>query len=160
MKIEDGHKKGMITPPVRGQDDYGSGQYLAPRGTREHQGIDFAAYPSSTLLSPVKGKVKRIVQPFAIHGPKGHFSGLEIQVDIQTRIKIMYVLPLANPGDRITIGQNIGLVQDLSGSYPEVKQDGVTLKRQITNHYHLEVWVEGQHVDPIPWLEQYKERHK
>jgi len=135
-----------LIPPHRTTDKHGSGSYGAARGDRSHRGIDYAAYPGSTLLSPVSGLVNRIGYPYSRLGPKGDYQLIEIQVDDQTMAKFFYLDPLVQPGRKVMRGQPLGIVQDLGKVYPG-----------ITNHFHLEIWIEGQHVNPQIWLDNYGE---
>jgi murein DD-endopeptidase MepM/ murein hydrolase activator NlpD len=133
----------MIIPPLRGKDEWGSGHYLASRGDRIHKGIDIACYPSSTLLADFDAQVIRVGYPYSKHGKKGYLRLVELAVDAQTRVKYMYIYPSVSPGQFVNKGDELGIVQDLSIIYPG-----------MTNHYHMEVWVEGCHVNPEIWLEQ------
>lgn len=133
----------MIIPPLRDIDKWGSGHYLASRGDRIHKGIDIACYPSSVLLADFDAQVIRIGYPYSRHGKKGYLRLVELAVDAQTRVKYMYIYPSVSPGQYVRKGDELGIVQDLSIIYPG-----------MTNHYHMEVWVEGCHVNPTIWLEQ------
>lgn len=134
----------IIQPPVRTVDKWGDGSYLASRGGRDHRGVDIACYPLSRVLSPTRGTVSRIGRPYSEKGIKKQYTLVEVKVDALTYLKYMYVSPLVNAGDVIKIGDPIGLVQALTPLY-----DG------ITNHFHFEVWIEGCHVNPLQWLENY-----
>lgn len=141
----------MIIPPIR-IDSWGSGEYLAPRskevnGERisyQHEGVDFAAYPKSILKSPVKGIIERIGYPYDPRGDRNEYRLIVIRVDDQTKIKIMYLYPTVIPREQVLPGTQLGVVQDISKHY-----------EGMINHYHFEVIVEGQHVNPIQWLENY-----
>jgi len=133
----------MITPPIRKQDKHGAGYYLAPRGQRLHNGVDLACFPGSTVTCPFETcTVERIGRPYSPAGPKKEYQLIELKIDAQTKAKIMYISPAVNPGDKLSKGDKMGIVQDLGKIYPG-----------ITPHIHLEIWIEGDHVDPIQWLE-------
>lgn len=133
----------MIFPPIRKQDSYGAGHYLAPRGDKRHQGIDFAAYPDSILLSDVEGVIKRIGHPYDPKSYKGGYTLVEITCENAT-VKYMYIEPFVPVGCLIEKGDIIGKVQDLGKIYPN-----------IINHYHAEVWIDGSHVDPAEWFKNH-----
>lgn len=132
----------MIIPPLRSTDNWGSGQYLASRGERYHKGEDVACYPDSILLSDFDAQVIRVGHPYSKYGKKGYLRLIELAVDAQTKVKIMYIYPSVQPGQFVKKGDELGIVQDLTIIYPG-----------MTNHYHWEVWVEGCHVNPSIWLE-------
>ena len=142
----------MIIPPIRGRDNWGDGSYGASRRkkghTYTHKGIDYACYPDSIILSPVNAIVSRVGRP-SLDKKKAHLKLIELIVDRQTKIKIMYIDPIVNAGDNVEIGGYLGISQDLTKIY-----------NKITNHYHLEVIIEGVHVNPKIWLDEYVRRNK
>lgn len=127
----------MIIPPVRPQDDYGSGEYRARRGGRLHQGVDFAAYPDSVALSDVNGVIHRLGYPYSTKGLKGEYRLIEIIDENDAFIKYMYIEPLLTEGTVVKKGNAIGIVQDLSKLYPRNEEH----PNGMINHYHVEVWV-------------------
>jgi murein DD-endopeptidase MepM/ murein hydrolase activator NlpD len=132
----------VIIPQIR-SDKLGSGEYLAPRGGRRHKGVDFECKAGQPFFSDVSGKVLRLGYPYSKNGIKGQYRLIEIKVDSQTKAKYMYLSPLSDikPNVSIERGECIGYVQDLTSIYPG-----------ITNHVHFEIWVEGDHVNPVNWL--------
>ena len=66
---------------------------------------------------------------------------LQLRIDAQTVAKIMYIEPCVRSGDTIKRGDKVGIVQDVRERYPG-----------ITNHYHFEIIIEGEHVNPQDWL--------
>lgn len=132
----------MITPPLRKSDKFGQGHYLASRGDYLHQGIDWIVEPGQPYYSDVNGQVTRHGYPYS---SDLRYRLLEIKVDYQTIVKYMYIDPVVEPRSVIKIGQKLGTVQDLDLKF-----------RGITPHVHFEVWVEGCHVNPEVWLEQYR----
>jgi len=134
----------MIIPPARTVDKWGRGDYLAPRernGVKDqHKGVDFAVYPDSVILAPCDCVIERIGLPYS-DKKRSNYKLMVLRVDQQTVIKIMYIWPIVSARSFIKKWKPIGLSQDLTLIY-----DG------ITNHYHLEVIIEGQHVNPKLWL--------
>jgi len=126
---------------LREHDNAGDGHYHASRdgGTRLHRGVDLVATFGQTVTSPFSGVVKRV--GVAYNGDN-RFRTIHIKSDDEDLIiKILYVRPIVKKGDRVTSGQPIGTVQDLTQRYAG-----------ITNHLHIEVLVGGAHVDPTPYL--------
>jgi murein DD-endopeptidase MepM/ murein hydrolase activator NlpD len=58
----------------------------------------------------------------------------------------MYIAPTVGAMSLVHVGQKIGITQDLD-----------SLHKGITPHIHFEVWVEGEHVNPVLWLRNYHE---
>ena len=141
-----------IMPVVRNKDIWGEGRYEAPRRKKgriyKHKGVDYSAYPGSVILSPVDGVIERIGKPYS-DPSKDDFKLIVIKVDEQTYIKIMYIWPIVDTGYSIKKGTTIGLVQDLT-----------TIYNGITNHFHLEVEVEGVNVNPEIWITAYDTDYK
>ena len=135
----------MIIPPIRKPDVWGSGEYGARRVrggiVYPHEGVDLAAYPDSAVLAHTRMTVKRIGLPSS-DPKKNGLRLIECEVDAQTRVKFMYVFPTVRVGQRLKTGDRLGIVQDLNPFY-----------EGITNHYHLEVIIEGVKINPRPWLE-------
>lgn len=152
----------MIIPPIRKQDGYGAGHYLAPRGDRKHQGVDFACYPDSVVLCDVDAVVCRLGHPYAPTGDRGHYRLIElVSNDGDVLIKYMYVQPLVRVGNIIKKGNAIGIVQDLSKIYPISAET----PKGIINHYHVEVWIREKgagefssrkHIDPVKYFQSVK----
>lgn len=124
----------------RDVDCFGSGEFGASREGRPHRGVDYAALPGSIILSPFDCTVNRIGYPYADKSRR-EYKLIELIIDAQTRCKIMYIDALVKPGDKIRTGDKLGIVQDLDKIY-----------KGITPHFHLEIIVEGVHVDPEAWL--------
>lgn len=138
----------MIIPSIR-SDSYGSGEYLAKRGTRAHEGIDFHCYqPGLSWFSDVVGVVDRLGFPYSRHSSKAEYRLIEIKIDALTKVKYMYIDPVVKPGDFIKRGQLLGKVQNLSKRYPADDKHPTPM----SDHVHFEVIIEGVHVDPLSWL--------
>jgi len=119
----------MIICPIRGQDKWGSGAYMASRGGRKHNGIDLACYKGSTILADQDGVVTKVGYPYPPeHAKKGHFRYVEVRSDTGIRIRYFYVAPSVSVGQRVMSGDPIGKTQGLISVYPG-----------ITDHYHFEV---------------------
>lgn len=145
VEIADASDMPPMTNPVpggkmRGDDAWGSGHFGASRGKRKHQGIDIVVSPGSTVSSPVDGTVMRT--DVVVYPDAPHFSGVEIETDDGSRIKIFYVQPDIAKGSRIKAGDPVGTAEDFTKRYGP-KKGGA-----ITPHIHMEVRKDGKIVDP------------
>ena len=123
---------------ARENDKWGSGHFGAPRGSRQHNGLDIVVTKGQDVLSPIDGVVVRKSFPYAkdlsyegvlIEGSGAH-EGI--------MIKIFYMNPVLNiVGANVRSGDKIGTAQDLTNKYSD-----------ITNHIHIEVTLDGVSVDP------------
>lgn len=122
----------------RDYDPRGAGWYGASRGTRKHKGFDFVADPGTTVFSPINGFVSKIGQAYV---NPARFKYIEISNDIY-RIRLMYSKPAFELGlnDRVTAGQELGMVQDIAGHWGG----------GMLNHLHVEVYKHGLLTDPEP----------
>ena len=111
--------------PMRGTDKYGSGEFGASRGEREHKGIDLACYPDTEILSPVSGVVSKLGYPYK---DDLNFMYVQITVSGGTFHRVFYIIPAVSLGDVVDNMTVIGLSQDLTQRYPG-----------ITNHVHYEI---------------------
>lgn len=129
-----------IETPPRGSDAHGQGHYGALRGARTHKGVDLAAYPGSILKSPATGTVERLGYPYNPDDPvKGFLRLIVLKLDDGHRLRFFYVLPLVSPGDRVTPGDPLGIVQNIQIAYDH----------RMTPHIHFEVIdPQGKHIDP------------
>ena len=123
----------VVCPPRR-TDQQGSGHYGASRGQRKHNGVDYACYPDSIVLSNVNGIVTKLGYPYA-----SDLSYRYVQITcIETGLshRYFYVEPAVNKGDHIKIGDAIGASQELHYS-------------GIVQHIHYEIKdSDGNYVDP------------
>lgn len=115
----------MFKSVPRGTDSYGSGHYGASRGERTHNGEDLAC----AVASPVKGTVTKLGYPY---GDDLSFRYVEVSDIDSYRIRMFYVEPQVEVGDRIAKGEIVGRTQSLQKRYPG-----------ITDHVHLEVIAPG-----------------
>ena len=119
----------LISPTGGGirNDSEGSGYWLASRGSRLHEGIDFDLPKGAgqLVVSPITGKFKRIAYPYP---DTQEIRGCEIRGgDIW--VKMFYLRPYDSlVGQKVTMGQPIGIAQDISKRYPGCEP-----------HIHLEV---------------------
>jgi|SRR3990167_2542777 len=121
--------------PVRQSDKYGDGKYLASRGDRKHNGVDFACYPGTSILSNCNGLVTKIGYPYA---SDPSYKYVEIKDASGYSLRYFYLNPFVNKDDEVKEGQVIGTVQSLQNRYPG-----------ITGHCHLEIKDEqGKFIDP------------
>jgi len=130
-----------LIAPRRGTDAHGEGHFGASRGARRHRGEDFAAYPNSTLLSPVPGVVSKLGWPYASDDPKrGWLRYVEITTKSGHRHRFFYVLPTVVPNDQILVNTPIGIVQNLQ----------VAFDQKMTPHVHYEIITpEGEFIPPL-----------
>ena len=125
----------MISPTGGGirNDDGGSGLWLAKRGLKLHQGVDYELPngPGQLVVSPITGILVRIAYPYS---DTQEYSGCEIRgADIW--IKMFYLRPYDSLiGQEILMGQPIGIAQDIGKRY-----------KNVIPHIHLEASVMGIH---------------
>lgn len=128
-----------ITTPPRGSDSKGSGHFGAPRGSRTHTGIDYAAWPGSYVHAKKPGKVTKLGYAYA---DDLGWRYVEVTDENSNRVRYFYVKPSVAMGDSIQKGDIIGLVQDLTLRY-----------RGITPHIHVEVKTpNNEYVNPEEYL--------
>lgn len=120
---------------IREPDKYGSGEYGAPRGDHTHRGVDIAAMPGATVLSPVAGEVTKHGYPY---GDDLSIHYVQITDANGYQVRLFYVYPTVEVGDTVGVGLPVGIVQSLQERYPG-----------ITNHVHVEVKTPTG--DYIPW---------
>ena len=137
--------------PVDGPITSGFG----PRGDGHHDGVDIAAPRGTTVHAAADGTVLRVRCDATLHGQPhtcdrdggtkaegftgcGWHLDIEHESGIMTRYCHLLARPDLNPGDIVTAGQSIGQVGS-SGS-------------SSGPHLHFEVRLDGQPVDPLPFL--------
>ncbi len=131
-------------------DAAGDGHFGASRGSRTHNGIDFAAVPGTQILSPVDGVVTKHGYPYGsgVGGATNQetiaYRYVEVMHDHpehgDLRYRFFYVLPIIEVGSTVDIDQPLGLLQDVTQRY---------LNQGMTPHCHFEVKREdGSYVDP------------
>lgn len=122
----------------RGSDAQGSGEFGAPRGTRKHNGIDYKAQPGDVILSPVAGKVTKLGYPYdPKDAKKGHLRYVQVSAVDGLDHRLFYIAPCVAIGDRVEVGDPVGVSQDLRPVYPG-----------ITPHVHYEVKKGAEFINP------------
>lgn len=116
---------------LRGSDEWGSGHFMAPRGNRKHNGIDFLVPPLSTVYSTVTG----IVTKLGICYRGGQFRYVQVDDIDGYHVRHFYVDPSVEVGDIVNIGDPIGRAQNLTKRYPADQNH----KEAMPNHIHLEI---------------------
>jgi len=129
-----------VVPPVETeplrirQDAKGDGRFLAPRsGDRRHRGVDLAA----PLDSPVRAIRSGRVVEVGVHPGLGRY----VELAHRGRLRSLYAhlsQTRVAPGRRIRQGAVIGAVG----------KTGNARHLWVTPHVHLEVWRDGEPVDP------------
>mgnify|MGYP001546508105 CR=1 FL=1 len=104
--------------------------------TRMHNGIDLAASTGTPLLAASSGTVKSLSKVDA--SAMGMYVRIEHSDGAETQYLHMSKV-LVNAGDMVSAGQLIGEVGNTGRSYGA--------------HLHLEVLVDGEYVDPLPFLQ-------
>lgn len=128
-----------VITPQRTSDRHGSGAWQASRGNRRHNGVDYAVYPGSVVLSATVGIVTKIGRPYydAINTEKNYFRYVEVTTPLGYRIRYFYVEPCVGVDDHISVDQPLGVAQDLTKVYTG-----------ITPHVHIGVKKDGKYINP------------
>lgn len=104
-----------------------------------HRGIDYAGATGSPVMAPAAGRVAlvgRVAQGFRVHGNIigiDHGQGVTSVLMHLSRIDV-------KEGDMVKAGQRIGAIGSTGAS--------------TGPHLHWGLYVNGQSIDPIPWLNQ------
>ncbi len=125
--------------PLRGNDPHGSGHWGAPRGKRNHMGIDFAAPPGGLLISRVSGYVSKLGYPYA---DDLTYRYVQVTDDMKRDHRFFYVEPVVELGDQvIATVTELGTVQDVSKRYP--------VPRGMKPHVHYGIRMpDGTYINP------------
>jgi len=110
----------------RTHDDFGGGAFGASRGSRQHEGVDYAAAAGQAALAPISGFVTKIGYAYA-----GDDSLRFVEITnpaIGYVARAFYVDPTVTVGQALRLGESIGTVVSLQSHYPG-----------ITDHVHLEI---------------------
>jgi len=110
---------------MRRPDPHGAGHFGASRGSRTHNGIDYACWPGSAVLSVECGTVTKLGYPY---GDDLGFRYVEVTDDEGCRARYFYVEPAVEQGHEIHTGDILGYSQKLGDRYPG-----------ITEHVHVEL---------------------
>lgn len=135
-----------VVPPVRGQDCWGQGHYLASRVNRLHNGVDFSCQKGSFIPSMSAGVVTKIGFPHRQSDKrKKHLRYVQVTDAKGNRVRYFYVEKLweLGVGSTVLAGDIIGISQGLLGVY-----------KNIIDHIHFEVIdSSGEYIDPHEYLE-------
>jgi len=108
-------------------DPGGSGYHGAPRGSRLHDGVDFACYAGQNILMPVDGTIVRESLPYR---DDLNWRGVHI-VNDRIEIKMWYLKPRVGViGNTYEAGKIIGTAQDIGLKIGYEK---------VTPHIHLRI---------------------
>lgn len=120
----------ITTMAPKRSDSMGDGSFGAPRGTRTHNGIDYAVQPDSMVMTLVSGEVTKIGYPYNPSDElKGHLRYVQITDSKGNDVRYFYVLPSVKVGDKVKENDIIGVAQDLQKVYGT----------RMISHVHLEV---------------------
>jgi len=117
--------RAVTTLPLRGVDKWGSGAFDAPRGSRRHTGVDFAAEPGSILLSPVAGVVTKWG---TVYADTPVYEYIQVTDSGGRMHRFYYVQPTHPLGSEMVVLGRLGVVQDITTRYEGIK-----------NHVHYEI---------------------
>ena len=133
--------KGIVPLALR-NDDEGQGFYGASRGSRAHNGLDFAGIPGTPILSPVGGVITKLGYPYGddltwryVQITSSDFAEGQLGLDH----RLFYVRPTVEVGDIVEEGDVVGILQNISARYPE---------GEMIPHCHYEIKQGDEHVDP------------
>lgn len=124
----------------RMSSNYGMREHPVLGGARAHKGIDMAA-PSGT---PIYATADGIVQKAEWFSSYGNFIAIEHGADVETRFGHLSRLAVS-AGQRVHKGDLIGYVGSTG--------------RSTGPHLHYEVRVDGQAVDPTPYMSESSGQH-
>jgi murein DD-endopeptidase MepM/ murein hydrolase activator NlpD len=127
---------------IRGTDKYGSGAFGASRdgGSRWHLGIDLITVLDDPIYAPADSVVTMHGIAYA-DDPRFRTIRLESVDEPGLQFRLLYLVPEASIGTRVSRGDRIGSAQNIGLRYPE-----------ITNHCHFEMRRQGVPVDPTKYL--------
>ena len=116
-------------------DSGGDGRWLAPRGGRQHKGVDLMSSAGSTLVAPMDGKVKyTAAKTGGMPGTKiegtGDYEGYTAY--------LFYAKQDVSNGTKVKKGDPVATQGDLSVDYPE----------NVGDHVHVSIRKNGEKLDP------------
>ncbi|MCP4189690.1 MAG: M23 family metallopeptidase [Planctomycetaceae bacterium] len=121
---------------IRPQDDWGSGEYGAPRdgGNRRHAGVDYLGDAGASVYAGIGGTLEVLEDGVRITGRTG---------GMLYTVRQLHINPLTNLPNRISVSQQIATVKDLTEQYPGIK-----------NHCHIEIYQQpgDNRCDPTPFF--------
>lgn len=128
----------LIIAPPRGTDDFGSGHFGAPRGSRSHRGIDYFTAPGSKVCSMSDGIVTKLGYPYA-HALQYRY--VEVSDAGGYKHRYFYVKPTVRVNDRISRTDVLGIAQNISEYYD-------TGTKKMKPHVHYEILKGTTPIDP------------
>lgn len=127
----------MITliPPIR-NDSRGSGHFGAPRGGRDHNGVDISAPVNSIVISPVTGVFTKYGYCYR---DDPEYRYVEVVDREGCRHRFFYTKPLhLEIGDEVIAGDRIAVAQDIAAKYGA----------GMINHVHYEIIKNNTFINP------------
>lgn len=133
--------KGLIASPTgKGVrvDAAGDGHYHAPRGGRDHKGLDLVCKPGQEIVCPIDNACfVRTADPYG----DGEYGGLVLKNDLM-EVKMFYLEVLEKIKNRkLHQGTVIGIAQDVTERY---------LSSAMTPHIHMEI----SSIDPLIFMDK------
>lgn len=123
-------------PQIRPMDPGGCGEFWCGRGDHPHRAFDYLAKVDTPIGSPIDGVVEDIRAPYA--GYNLHL--VVIKGERGLVVRVLYVNPVVEVGQRVRIGQPIGLAENVAGvRYPHIPA--------MANHVHVDAQVDGVRVN-------------
>lgn len=109
----------MIVAPLVRCDDMGDGHFGAPRGDREHRGVDYLCRPGDSVFTPCTGVITKLGFPY---DDVSEWRYVEVTDSDHRRHRLFYVSPTLSTGTYVWSGTEIGKAQDISLRYgPRMK---------------------------------------
>ncbi len=106
------------TSEIRGTDCHGSGAYLAPRGSRKHNGIDLICQGGTEILSCCDGVISRCAGRVYSDPEKMEWKYVEVTDNSGIRVRYMYVKSWdIELGQKVKKGDWIGVAQGIETCY-------------------------------------------
>jgi hypothetical protein len=87
----------LVRTCVCGNDLWGSGEFQAPRGKREHKGIDIVAHPGYEVIACCIGEISKIGYPCGQSEPDGGFKNEDKRRTFYLKKAMRYV-EVTTPG--------------------------------------------------------------
>ena len=150
-------------PEIRGQDAYGSGEYLASRGkNRKHKGIDPILKEGDLIGSVCDGVVTKIWYPYSQAEPNAEWSKWKIEKHNKKKamryvqvtdengydVRYFYIIPSVKISDKVKTGDVLGIARGIEHIYSG-----------ITEHYHFEIKRNGETINPNEYLKNEHEQN-
>ena len=157
----------MIPPPIHlfnpsggaiRRGPWGWGHFGAPRGNRDHGGIDPLAMAGQPLVTPLEAKILRRSRPYSRTRLGKHYDhpandGLLLEAYVEeigdrVRIFLWYFTPVRTSG-HVDVGEVIGIASSIGDLYA-LRQPAKTRKKgKMADHIHLEIRRGDIRVEPI-----------